>query len=273
MKPYFAYFKAAMLVGIAFSTTVQAAPASTKPSTETVATTPPPTTVGIGSAHQVGQFLATPGYLGTNNLPDSLLLNPPPPASGSAAEARDIAASQEAIQLRGTARWDLATRDADVMSPNATNAFSGVVGFDISQEKTPALIKLLSRSTRDFAMVTRPTKQKYNRQRPFMVNGQPTCSPEMDSVLRQDGSYPSGHSAIGFGQSLVLAELLPQKTAEIVARGREFGDSRRICNVHWLSDIEEGRIGATAVFAKLQSNPDFIHDLNAAKSEVARLGS
>jgi acid phosphatase (class A) len=97
------------------------------------------------------------------------------------------------------------------------------------------------------------------------------CTPEQDAVLRHDGSYPSGHSALGFGWGLILAEVIPERAAELVARGRAFGDSRRVCNVHWLSDVEEGRIVATAVVARLHAVPEFQADLAAARAEVAAL--
>jgi acid phosphatase (class A) len=69
----------------------------------------------------------------------------------------------------------------------------------------------------------------------------------------------------------VLAEVIPDRAAELVARGRAFGDSRRICNVHWLSDIEEGRVVATAVVARLNAEPAFRADVEAARAEVEAL--
>ena len=120
-----------------------------------------------------------------------------------------------------------------------------------------------------FGLSTYPTKMKYQRPRPFMENGKPTCTPDQEDVLRKDGSYPSGHSAIGFGTGLILAEVVPDRAAQLVARGRAFGDSRRICNVHWLSDVEEGRVVASAVMARLNAEPAFAADLAAARAEVA----
>jgi acid phosphatase (class A) len=49
---------------------------------------------------------------------------------------------------------------------------------------------------------------------------------------------------------------------------RAFGDSRRVCNVHWLSDVEEGRLIAPAVIARLHADPAFVADLEAARAEV-----
>jgi acid phosphatase (class A) len=121
----------------------------------------------------------------------------------------------------------------------------------------------------DLALSTSAIKRKFQRPRPFMVNKKPTCAPAMEAVLRKDGSYPSGHSAIGFGWGLILAELLPDRANQIVARGRAFGDSRRVCNAHWLSDIEEGRIVASAMVARLHADPKFREDLEAARAELA----
>lgn len=211
------------------------------------------------------------GYLPQGAAPNSLLLNPTPPATGSAAKARDEEAAKAAVALRGTPRWQQATIDADLFSPKSIGIFSCAAGIKIGPDTTPKLNNLLRRMGPDLALAVYPTKKKYMRARPFMENGEPTCTPQDEKMLRGDGSYPSGHSALGFGWSLVLAEVVPDRAAELVARGRAFGDSRRICNVHWLSDIEEGRVVATAVVARLHAEPAFRADVEAARAEVEAL--
>ena len=217
---------------------------------------------------QQAASLLAGGYLPRGSAPDSLLLNPPPPAPGSAAEARDIEAANAAVALRGTPRWDQATIDADLFSPKTVGIFSCAAGFEIDPAKLPRLAALLRRAGPDLAMTVYPTKRKYQRARPFTVNNQPTCTPKDEALLRRDGSYPSGHSAIGYGWGLILAELVPDRAAQLVARGRSFGDSRRVCNVHWLSDVEEGRVVSTAVFARLHAEPAFRADVEAARTEI-----
>ncbi|MDE2597586.1 MAG: phosphatase PAP2 family protein [Sphingomonadales bacterium] len=211
------------------------------------------------------------GYLPKGSAPDSLLLDPAPPAAGSAAQARDEEGARLALAQRGSPRWEQAKIDADLFTPNATGSFSCAAGVPISPDKTPKLNALLRKLGPDLAMAVYPTKRKYQRQRPFMVNGQPTCTPESEDSLRRDGSYPSGHSAIGYGWGLVLAEIVPDRAGQLVARGRAFGDSRRVCNVHWLSDIEEGRVVATAVIARVHAEAAFRTDVEAARAEVAAL--
>ncbi|OCC25129.1 phosphatase [Croceicoccus estronivorus] len=226
------------------------------------------------AAAEIEKFLANgaripSGYLDPTALPDSIALLPPPPAENSAALARDEEASGRGLALHDSPRWKLATSDADLFTPEATEAFSCAAGFAINPQSSPATSRLLRRAMVDLGMATGGAKKKYQRTRPFMENGNPTCSPSFESYLRKDGSYPSGHSAVGFGWGLIMAELVPARATELVARGRAFGDSRRVCNVHWLTDVEEGRMVAAATLAKLHSVPAFQQDLKAAQEEIA----
>lgn len=218
------------------------------------------------------EFDFGPPYLG-GSLPGGQALVGPPPAEGSPGLARDTAASAAGLALRGGARWELAARDADLSTGAVPRAFSCAAGVAISDADTPAIAHLMRRAAADFGMSTSGVKSIYQRPRPFMGNGEPTCDPDSEAALRTNGSYPSGHSAIGYGTGLVLAAVFPHRAAELVARGREFGESRRVCNVHWLSDVEAGRTIAAATFARLQSDPAFREDLRAAQAEAQGLAA
>ncbi len=104
-----------------------------------------------------------------------------------------------------------------------------------------------------------------------MVNQQPSCTPAEEAMLSKDGSYPSGHNAIGWAWALILAEIAPQQSNAILARGLAYGQSRLVCNVHWQSDATQGRIMGAATVARLQADPTFRADLAAAKAEVAQV--
>lgn len=211
---------------------------------------------------------ATAGYLATGTAPNSLRLIPPPPAPGSAAQARDDEGARAALALRGGPRWDLATEDANLTFPAAAGTFSCAIGTTISEADTPKLYALLRRTLSDIGRSPYPTKTRYQRARPFTVNGKPQCTPALDGPLRGDGSYPSGHAAIGWGWALILAEAAPDRADAVLARGRAFTESRRICNVHWLSDLEEGRTMGAAVVARLHASDEFRADLAAARAEL-----
>ncbi len=209
------------------------------------------------------------GYLGKGETPNSLAIVPPAPAAGSPTQARDDEASAASLALNGSPRFALATQDADLSFPNAAGTFSCAIGAPVSEAETPRLYMLLRRTLTDAGLSTYPTKTKYQRARPFMGNGKPTCSPGDEPALRKDGSYPSGHSAIGWAWALVLTEAAPDRADAILARGRAFGQSRVVCNVHWLSDTEEGRMMAAATVARLHDNAQFKADLEAARAEIA----
>jgi len=85
----------------------------------------------------------------------------------------------------------------------------------------------------------------------------------------KDGSYPSGHTAIGWAWALVLTEIPPDRADAILARGRAFGESRNICNVHWHSDVVEGRFMGAAAVARLHAHPAFRAEMEVAKGELA----
>lgn len=209
------------------------------------------------------------GYLAADAVPGSLSLVPAPPQSGSAGFALDEQVSREARALRGSPRWAQAHRDAELGFPEGANQFSCAIGLDVDAQKTPALYRLLERSRIDASAATRAAKHHYQRARPFMVNGEPTCTPDDEAGLRNNGSYPSGHTSIGWAWALILSEIVPERADAIQARGRNYGESRLVCNVHWQSDILEGRFMGAAAVARLHDNPEFNRDLQAARKEIA----
>ena len=210
------------------------------------------------------------GYLSEDDILNSLKLVPPPPQEGSVAYQLDQEIAAKYVAMDDDARKAQATKDAVLSFPEATEAFNIVLDIKISEENTPHLYMILRRTLADAGLSTYAAKNHYQRQRPFMVNNAPTCTPEEEEALRKDGSYPSGHTSIGWAWALILAEVFPDQADAIMERGKAFGISRNVCNVHWHSDVVYGRMmGATAV-AMLHANPDFIIDLEAAKKEIIK---
>ncbi len=208
------------------------------------------------------------GYLPTESLPDSLALIPPPPAKGSPAQALDRKITTRSLELQGSPRWGLAARDADLIFPKAASIFACALGTDISKDRMPHLYRLLRRTLADAGLSTYRAKKYYARKRPFMINGKPVCTPREEEHLRKDGSYPSGHAAIGWAWALILAELVPDRTNQLLARGLAFGQSRVICNVHWQSDVLMGRAMGAAAVARLHSDKEFLAAMQAARKEL-----
>jgi acid phosphatase (class A) len=211
------------------------------------------------------------GYLAPAELPNSLLLLPPPPGEGSTAMALDIEISEKALSGKDSARWAEAARDAVLLFPDALESFEDVLNVPVSREETPHLYLLMRRVETDAGLSTYQAKKHYARTRPFVLNHRPTCSPGDEAYLMNDGSYPSGHTAIGWAWALVLCELFPENTNLILNRGREFGESRIVCNVHWYSDVVAGRLMGAATVARLHADPGFVDDIRASRKEISRL--
>ncbi len=210
-----------------------------------------------------------PGYLAKGEHPESLALLPPPPAPESVAFALDEQLNRQTFELRDTPRWQLAAQDAMTRFPDAAGTFSCALGVPINQQDTPSAYLILRRSAVDVGMSVRRVKKHYQRQRPFIVNEQPVCTPTAIRYLKKDGSYPSGHTAAGWAWALIFAEIAPDKADAILARGWEFGQSRAICNVHWQSDVTQGRVIGATLVARLHANDEFRADLANAREEIA----
>lgn len=208
------------------------------------------------------------GYLADFELPDSLALLPLPPAEGSAAFALDLTYSQKSFALRETPAWALAIQDADLSFPNAAGTYACALGVPVDQQHTPHLFKLLKKVKQDAGAATGAAKNHYMRHRPFMVNGAPLCTPDERAHLEANGSYPSGHNAIGMTWGLILAEIAPAQANAILARAQSYGLSRVMCNAHWYSDTLWGRYLAAYTVAKLHADSRFLDDLSDAKHEL-----
>jgi acid phosphatase (class A) len=214
---------------------------------------------------------ALQGYLNPREIPNSLALIPPPPTFGSAAFAHDEEVARSTFVLRGTARFALAESDFDLNISSMVNTYACALNAQISEQNAPYLYTLLRRSFTDLALSTYTAKSYYKRARPFMQNKEPMGVPNARAFLEKDPSYPSGHTAIGRGFALILSELSPERTNELVARGRAFGESRNIVNHHWHSDVMWGEFMGSATFARLQANVTFRADLELARAEIAAL--
>lgn len=208
------------------------------------------------------------GYLNEVELPNSLELLPPPPEKESKAFMRDEEVREVVGKLKNSDRWKSASIDAEIKFPELSDNFSTVMGFSINEKNTPHIYTIMKRVLTDAGISTYAAKNKYFRTRPFVLHNQGTCYPEQEVVLRNDGSYPSGHAAVGWALALILAEINPVSSNEILKKGMDFGDSRIICNAHWQSDVDAGRIMGAATVAKLHANVDFVKDIKLAKKEA-----
>lgn len=211
-------------------------------------------------------------FLEIDQVPNSLNLLPAPPAEGSMLFDYDKARYQWGKEQRDTERGAQAASDARVDGNGVPMAFSEAFGYEITPENTPEIYKLIVGMREDAGdLATRAAKEHYMRKRPFAYFNEMTCNPAQQEELSTNGSYPSGHTSIGWATALVLAEVNPDRQDEILERGYQMGESRVICGYHFQSDVDAARLVAAGVVARLHADKGFQEQLGKAKAEMALL--
>ncbi|GHS86890.1 acid phosphatase [Bacteroidia bacterium] len=211
-----------------------------------------------------------------DSLPSAIIFLSTPPQPGSIDFARDSVHYVKNRSLKGAERWSQAYEDAAILNDadNWVNLYEKEIGITISKEKTPALYSLLIQSEPYWKAAYNPAKKHFARVRPFIYFNEPagsTCDPADEPNLGNYLSYPSGHTAYGWSIALILSEVFPEKQSELFKRAFDYGYSRVICGVHWLSDVEAGTTVATATIIYLNTRPAFVNLLNKARAEVKNL--
>jgi len=228
----------------------------------------------LPAAAQSGITVSRPpvesGYLRPEQRPDHTLFLPPPPAPESVLGTADMAVYRATRALEGSARWRLAAHDADIARRDLFADFKCSLGVDLGTVQAPAVTRLITRASADLFPLVGASKEYYKRPRPYLVEQLPLCIVPSEELTR-GGAYPSGHAAAGWLYALLLAEVAPDRAAAILGRGRAYGESRVVCGVHYLSDIEGGRTLATALVAALSGSSEFAADLTAARKELGAL--
>lgn len=208
------------------------------------------------------------GYIGETAAIRGVDVLAPPPAAGSPRGQSDLAIYRATRALEGSPRWTLATADADTDTPEApAKGFDCALGAALDVAREPVLLRMLGRVAADTDNAGRGAKNHYQRPRPFLAEAGPTCVKKEDWLVKQ-GSYPSGHAAASWAWALLLSELAPSKAEPVLKRGLEFGESRVVCGVHYVSDIEAGRSVGAATVARLKTDPAFMADFARARLEM-----
>lgn len=209
------------------------------------------------------------GYL-TGKEPDFLNVLPPYPELNSIEDREDIATFKAWQQPGNSARWHLANADVKMHYDRFVPAF----GMEINPKSTPLLVHLLDRVEQDVQSVAFSAKSFYNRARPYQrFQMEHVCgaerAPAPEVPLNGGSSYPSGHTSFGWAAVLILADVAPERGQSLLARGREYGESRIVCSVHYPSDVVGGELVAATVVERLHSESAFRKDLDCAKQEHA----
>lgn len=210
-------------------------------------------------------FAGEESYIPAERIVCAMLLAPPPALDSGeqrsdmdtvAAMQRQRTPAQEA-QVRADAEYS-AFRFADVLGPEAFTA-----------DRLPRTAQLFKKIKHNVGQVLAPAKAAWSRPRPFVTN--PDIHPCVDRP--KGDSYPSQHSTFGTVTAIVLVNMVPEKAAEIHARGEQYRLHRIIAGVHYPSDVAGGRIVGSMLAAFLFQDPQFLAEFQQARSETrAALG-
>ena len=208
-----------------------------------------------------------PGYLSPAEMPNAATILGPPPANGSGTKAGDVATYEATRTLKDTPRWTLAVSDAQFGPAAIMREYSCAANVVLDPAIDSALFHLLRRVVEDSEAVEQPAKAIYKRPRPFVENGGPMCTPNDQSILTSY-SYPSGHSTFSWTVGMIMAQLMPDRATSLMNRARSYGESRVNCGLHYESDVQAGRVVASALFSVLQTNSEFRADFDNARTEL-----
>jgi acid phosphatase (class A) len=227
--------------------------------------------IGLGVAALAAGYLgwehrsAGPHFLtsSTAQFAAQLAAPPAPDSSATRLELDELLAMQAARTAPqvAAARADRKTR---------VQRFYVALGLGTDPPALPRLERLAERVEDDVRIYVRAAKDRYRRLRPSEI--EPRIEPCIGDV-RGDLSYPSGHAAFGWSMAYLLAQLVPERRAQLEARAQEFAGQRMICGVHFRSDLEAGRQAAQRLLAELEQVESFRTEKAGAASELrAALG-
>ena len=211
-------------------------------------------------------------YFTQDDMPDMMVFLPGPPDSTSVAFMNDVARYYWGKEMRNDPeRAAEATRDAVYGLETILTEFEEAFGMKISKEDTPEIYKVLLEGTATCDSICTRPKHEYMRRRPFMVFNEPTLYPEDEPALRKNGSYPSGHTLLGWSSALLMMEINPDRATEILTRGYRYGENRLVVGAHWQSDTDAARLAASAAYARLHTSERFLEQMKKAREEYQRL--
>ena len=205
----------------------------------------------------------------TDSLPDSATLLPPPPPYDTANVVfkEDLARWEWGKSMRQTERGRQASQESLFGIVRMCTIYSELFGFVIHPETTPAIYRFMLYAGETGYAATSSAKKKYMRRRPFDLMGEEVWGEFDYDALRLDGSYPSGHTALGLATAMALSQMAPVLSEKILERGYQYGESRVIVGAHWQSDVNAGYAVAVSAFVSMSRSPRYQKHLSAARKE------
>lgn len=203
-----------------------------------------------------GHFIQTAAF----DLPKIL---PVPPAADSLAGRADL---ETVLQVQA-ARTPEQAAWAKLADKDTVFSYASALGSWFKAESLPHTAAFLKDVSEDANAVGALTKKFFSRARPSQAD--PRVTPCLD--LPTTASYPSGHATRAYVWAAVLAEIFPEKKAELYERARAGAWSRILGGVHYPTDLEGGRRLAEALIAELDKSEAFRAGVKQCREEAEPL--
>jgi acid phosphatase (class A) len=209
------------------------------------------------------QFAATTNgaYLTATSLNLYRLL-PSPPVAGSAQERAELDELLRIQANRTPAEVQRARDDAAVSIFRFADALGNPPQF--TRDRLPLTSALFARVEKDESLFMNTAKDAFGRPRPFLTEKR--LVPVV--AMPPSASYPSGHSTWAVACAIILADMVPERRAQIFARADEYAHNREVGGVHYPSDVAAGHLAGTALAVELFNLPRFDADEIAAANEL-----
>ncbi|EBF4216775.1 phosphatase PAP2 family protein [Salmonella enterica] len=122
---------------------------------------------------------------------------------------------------------------------------------------------------------TSAAKRYFHYPRPFLVPGNTIHLAPDDAVVKDGhpytadgGSFPSGHTNVGYTDALLMAEMIPERFDALVIRGARYGYSRLVLGVHYPLDVIGARMVAQRNVAHYLNDPHYRTLFNEARTQL-----
>ncbi len=204
----------------------------------------------------------TPVYVDPAALASANIL-PPPPASGSPAEAAELVFVHRVMAAATPADTNAAQADAN---QEDIFLFASIFGPGFNAKSLPLTAALSEHLVNDARLINLSLKVRFGRLRPFRADDtlHPTCG------LLREPSYPSGHAMNGYLLAYAMTQIVPEKSQQVLARADHYVQNRIVCGEHYPSDLVAGQEVATEIFGNILANPHYQKDLAAAREETRK---
>ncbi len=214
------------------------------------------------SAQDSLQSLQNKTYIAEGEL-DLTQFLPPPPANDSAATREELDELLKWQSERTPDQVAFAKADANI----AVFRFADVLGPMFTETSLPMTARFFRDATINVETLINSAKSYYHRTRPYILDTR--IQPALDRP--DNDAYPSGHSTAGHFFAILLADMVPERAADLYARGESFALNRVIGGVHYPTDLEAGKLSATLIAEKMFTSYEFRKDFSRARDELRQM--